>query len=390
LYFKVTAEFPFIKIFLQANHELLCALVKILFLGLSILSMRIVYALAACMLIVSCSKKDSESGDKINPADAVAVSKAIGVWHGSRVAGTPPPPSSNPYAPLLDPQSNNQVIKSISGRYAVLNPEVLSGDVAGYYVSVTGAQEYFKVDYSRPRTGGRQTSASKASFMKKIGNAYQSRDGAADSAIVITIPTSIQPGQFCISYCAYDSTGNVSNIIVSCITVSSFGGDASVNYLAGLWKITDYQDAQTGTWEPNLTSDTTSLDYYCVNNVLQSWCPTTNCTPVSIPKWITTVTKDDFTFGSNGGLQYESAAIEKTLNETSSTCSNYVYDAYTYAELMQGAWSYNTTTSKLTIIFEFDDQGTTETEAYEFTLNKISNTKIELLDPLVGGVRLQK
>ncbi|HEX6332861.1 MAG TPA: hypothetical protein VFZ78_01470, partial [Flavisolibacter sp.] len=103
--------------------------------------------LPVVLLINACKKSDVPSGEEINPQDAVAVSKAIRVWHGVRTAGSPPP--ANTGGPAL--YASTDPVTAANGRYAIIRPEISTGDVKGYYIQVNGAQEYFNIDYSKPR-----------------------------------------------------------------------------------------------------------------------------------------------------------------------------------------------------------------------------------------------
>lgn len=344
---------------------------KVLFLSLSVLA------------LASCSKNSNPgTGEPVSPQDAAAVSKAITVWHATRVQGNAPAPTNNPNGPQLDQFSNNQSIKAISGRYAVIQPEVTSGSVKGYYVQVNGASEYFKLDYSKPRTGGRSAAAlpfQRNKLVQRVLGTDSTGNGTLDSSIVIAIPANVQPGQFCISYCAYDSLGNISNVISSCVTVATFGGDASTSYLNGTWHMTHSKDTMS-TWTPLLYSDTSWVPYTCVNNQLLTYCPTSNCTFVDYPAYIYSDTKFDLIFGSNGGLKHEYAYSNKELNDTTSTCSTLQYNTQSADEAMTGAWSYNSTTNRLTLIFDFNQWGIPDPQAIEFNLQKISNTEVHLRD----------
>src|SRR5215204_2046504 len=109
----------------------------------------------AFVLFYSCKPDDSTETGKVNANDPKAVSSALKIWHGSRVNGSLPTANSNPLGPALDPSSNNQSIKAISGKYAVIQPQIMGGDLAGYYIKVNGAADYFKIDYKKPREGGK-------------------------------------------------------------------------------------------------------------------------------------------------------------------------------------------------------------------------------------------
>ena len=340
----------------------------------------------------SCKKSGSDEETLVKPEDPVALSKAVSVWHGTRVTGNPPAPTNNPNSPVLEPQSNNQTIKAIAGRYAIVQPQLVSGSVAGYYIQINGASDYFKVDYSKPRnTGGRQAVPGKKPSLNKSNFKIFGTDstgGNVDSAIVISIPPTIQAGELCITYCVYDAAGNISNLITTCITVTSFGGDATISYLAGVWHMTAERDDTSQVWYPVIYSDTSYSSFTCVNNKLSYDCPTSNCNFSNYIVDISNGLKADFTFNSNGGLKYEVSYSYKNLNLDSSTCSNLIYTSDGFSDQISGAWSYTTSTNKLVMVFDLNSSGQTEPEAYEFVLEKISDKVIYLHDP-VGGYALK-
>jgi hypothetical protein len=58
---------------------------------------------------------------------------------------------------------------------------------------------------------------------------------------------------------------------------------------------------------------------------------------------------------------------------------------------MNGAWSYTAATGSMVVIFDFDDQGVSDPEAYEYKLTKISNNKMYWYDPIDDSwLRLEK
>jgi len=339
----------------------------------------------------SCKQDKNDDNGKISPDDAKAVSSAISLWHGARTQGNPPVPNNNPNGPVIDPFSNNQTIKAAAGRYAIIQPELVSGAVAGYYIKVNGASEFFKVDYKKPREGGRTINrfGKHARAMSRMFGIDSTGGGTLDSSIVIVIPSSIQPGQFCTTYWAYDSLGNVSNPISVCINVVTLGGDASTSYLNGSWNMTGYSEDTTSGWEPMTgVSDTSFSNGYCVNNhIIDSFFNG----PLVFPRYIYSVTQAKLSFSSNGGLNYLYTEVDKEFNYNLSTCSNFVFDTYNYTDNINGAWSYNSNTGKLVIIFDFDDLGLAEPEAYEYKLIKLSNSKVYLKDEEYGEyLRMEK
>jgi hypothetical protein len=346
-------------------------------------------------MLASCKKEGTTADSNVKPEDAAALSKAVKVWHGTRVTGTPPAPTNNANSPVLDWISDHQTIKAVAGRYGIIQPTVVSGSVAGYYIQINGAPDFFKVDYSKPRNIGGRYGTPNAHLPKGLQNhrifGTDSTGNNLDSAIVISIPSTIQPGTFCATYCAYDDAGNISNLITVCVEVVAFGGDGSASYLSGLWHITGQKDGSSPDWAPVLSTDTTYWSFTCVNNMLSETCPTSNCTFTDYAAYIYADTKADLNFGGDGGLRYDYNYVEKSLDLSTSTCSNPVYTNSGEDEQISGAWSYTATTKKLIIVFDLNSWGIPNPAAYEFMVEKINDNLIYLHDSIDGfSLRLQK
>jgi hypothetical protein len=258
---------------------------------------------------------------------------------------------------------------------------------------VNGAGDFFKVDYTKPRNiSGRFARPLRPGDHNKSlyrgMNIDSTGGGNLDSSIVIVIPSTIQPGQFCITYWAYDSSGLVSNGISACINVSSFGGDAS---LTGTWHITGTTDDTTAGWEPlHGAADTLWYSGVCINNKIVD---TFTGGPANMvyPRYLHQINTANLSFALNGGIKYEFQTTEKDLNLLSSTCSNWIFNVTSNGDTITGAWSYTPATNSLVIIFEFDDMGNADPEAYEYRLTKINSNKFYLYDAYEDSwLRLEK
>src|SRR5690606_2966428 len=198
-------------------------------------------ALLFSFILISCQKDagtaaDLDPDDPTNPVvssdDPVGLSGAIRVWHGTRTPGNLP--QSNSTMPSLDPAANPSV-KAFAGRYAIIKPEILDGEIEGYYVGIAGSGQYFKVDYTTPRDiAGR--------IQKKnllTGRLFDPQDGVADSSIVIVLPSNLQvPDTFCVTYSAYDAFGNIGAPVTTCIYVNELGGGVESAWLQNEWRLT--------------------------------------------------------------------------------------------------------------------------------------------------------
>jgi hypothetical protein len=304
------------------------------------------------LVLYSCQKEPKEKIDKvISSKDPAALSSSIKVWHGLRTQRNPPAEKGS--ALQLD---NNfpGPLYAIAGRYAIIQPEVISGDVAGYYLKINGASDYFKVDYTKPRNMGRKIQPKRTTSAFRLDSA----GGNIDSAIVIVLPSSLHvPDTICMTYWAYDNSGNVSNAIDVCVIISSLGTDANGAWLNGTWKY-------TAQWDNSSQHDTIIYNhwsamggYYCDNGqLLWSGLPIAGQTFVVADSFF--YRKADVTYGTNGGLKYEVDDSWKEIDYYNSSCSNFTFAPIeNETETLTGAWSYNSTTHKLVIVFEFDDSG---------------------------------
>ena len=370
------------------------------------------FFLLIALVLFSCKKsgKDNEPMPGINPTDGQAVSAAVKVWHSSRITGQSPAPSINPSRPELDPASNDQKIYAVAGRYAVIRPTLMSGNIAGYYLHIEGANDYFKIDYSLPahRTSGIRDS--KLALLRRKMEAtlhFRGMDstddgnGILDSTIVINIPSTIQPGTFCVTYYVYDSSGLVSDPVETCISVESFGGDASTaSYLAGKWKLIATRDSlPTEPWEAfDYEPEVQLQTYFCnYDSTEDRFYASETCNSGSCPSFIDTVLynkfeKVDLSFTAEGGLREEYKYQFKNFFPSYNYCDQLEnWLDITDEGDMLGAWSFNASTNKLILIVEFVVDGQTDAPwVDEFTFTKDSDRQLSLFDSFGYGTRLQK
>jgi len=329
------------------------------------------FVLTAGIALYACKKdNDTDNGDngdnttkQIDPANAGELTAAVKVFHGTNVPGAMPL-TAGTGAPVLAASSNNQSVMAINGHYAVITPEVETGDISGYYAKVTGADSYFKVDYSKP-VNGRKKPVSHAGLFKITG-------GNADSAIVIVLPGNLKPGNFCVEYAAYDAQNRVSNLIKVCVTVIAAGTDESGKAILGSWRLN--REKRNGEWRDPYKADSSFNQYACSADTLVHCTPNyTNCK--SIAYIINQKEKDEVTFTDNG--RYETFYAAKSLHLTldHSLCANPTYITYTDSDTEQGGWSYNATTKKLTIIYDYDD-GEPNYDVLIIPVIELSSTKL--------------
>jgi hypothetical protein len=340
--------------------------------------------------IFSCKKETTtDATNNTSSKDPVSLSKSIKVWHGLRVQGKAPLPAGGANAPEIE-TPDAEIIHSFAGKFAIVKPTVVSGNIAGYYVGVNGAADYFKIDYTKPRITERR----KPSKHYGMGFRPDSTGGNSDyldSSIVITLPANFQtPDTFCITYCAYDEFGNISQPVTSCIVVSKLGGDASTGFLEGTWRLfaqpnfdssssQEYDTIQYGKWEKennyqkyhcNTKSDgTTEIARFCDD----VYAP---CIQLNIGD-STYKEKSDLALAGNGGMSFVDLNKTKTVNLATSSCSIFNYNIDEYRDFTEGGWS--VTDNKLILIFESHNNGDAELDTNEFTFQKISDTEFRLV-----------
>ncbi|WP_298739526.1 hypothetical protein [uncultured Chitinophaga sp.] len=326
------------------------------------------FLLTAGITLYACKKdKDNQEtpGVQIDPADAKALTAAVKVFHGTNITGAIPlTPVTE--APVLAASSNNQTIMAISGRYAVIIPEVASGEVSGYYVQITGADSYFKVDYSKPVSGRKKPRTS--SGLSRITGSN------ADSAIVIVLPANIKPGTFCLEYAAYDAENRLSNFIKACVTVIAAGTDESGTAILGSWRLS--REQRDGEWRDPYKADSSFNQYACSADTLAACSPNfTNC--ISVAQYINQVVTSEVTFADNG--RFESYFSEKYmyLSLARTPCNNPSYITNDENWTDAGGWSYNATTKKLTVVYDYDD-GEPNYDVLIIPVVELSSTKLVL------------
>ena len=138
------------------------------------------------------------------------------------------------------------------------------------------------------------------------------------------------------------------------------------------------------------TGDTLWQTGVCINNkVVDTF--TGGPGTLQYPLYLYLVSKADLSFSSNGGMKYEYHETEKEFNFLTSTCSSWSFYDQSYGDTITGAWSFTPATSSLVIIFDFDDMGNADPEAYEYRLTKINSNKFYLYDAYDDSwLRLEK
>ncbi|MBI3882846.1 MAG: hypothetical protein HY305_01115 [Sphingobacteriales bacterium] len=351
-----------------------------------LLSVVIIAMLASC-------KKDKNNEQQSLTSNTNDITAAITVTHATTIKGTAPA-STGGTEIQLDTAKNNQVIEAYKGSYAIIHPTVSNGSVAGYYLTINGADSYFKIDFSPAASA---VHAKKRHFFNNHPNnnghtasrpAIDS-SGYSDSVIIIKLPDNIAPGKYCITYRAYDWYGHISNTITTCVVVETLGDGSNGSEFNGTWKLSGYKfldsthnDKDTS-WKYDVYDSIRHDQYYdtlyCLNDQLTGYCPSHTCDIISSfyssYYWNN---KADVTFSPNGAWLSESEDVNKYIDYQASTCSNPVYrkDIDNHTDI--GGWSYNTATKKMIVIYTDSSTVIPSTEADEYQVTEKTATKFIL------------
>jgi hypothetical protein len=333
-------------------------------------------------LLYSC-QRDVEGTltdqSKVSSKDPAKLSASLKVWHGTRTTGNAPAPTGN--IPSIDP-TTNPTVKAFAGRYAIIKPEVLSGNIAGYYVGLANAGQYFKVDFKKPRDiPGRPGKPRHSSLSQRV------HTGNADSSIVIVLPPYINvPDTFCVTYCPYDSLGNIGQPVTTCIIVTSLGAGTGNGWLQNDFKLTASWDVTGGVrtgidtiiynkWMPE------GDGYYCNGGIINGGAIFNGFTPIVNDSIY--YRKNNIRFAINGAFDYKDFEDDKNLDASLSTCSLFSFmPVSNYTDSLTGGYSFNPITNKLVFIWEFDSQGIPDPDYWEYDVIKINDNHFILRDPI--------
>lgn len=156
--------------------------------------------LALPLILISGCKKDEPVDGLIDPADANALSRVLILPDGNAWEdGTPPSSTQTSTTPAVQNfvtnlTSSNGSTTPLSFGYANTN-----NDLAGCYVQIDGAGNYFTVPYT-------QTAGNSGQLSLPLG-----------------IPTNVDEGEFDVNFCVYNSDGEVSNVVSTTVNVLRLG-----------------------------------------------------------------------------------------------------------------------------------------------------------------------
>lgn len=338
--------------------------------------MKIIFRTAAAVLILlttSCSKDDSSSNDdqldqevallEETPLDANIISDNVVINGGTKQQGAPPTPNE---AISLDISGTSRTAFLGEGFDVSLSSDA---SIVGAYLRFksndgTVADSFYDVNIDA-NTITDKSGKALIKRRKKTGLLKAKVDG---TTLDVDFNNTIEPGTFCYEICVYDTEGNISAPQEVCLTVESWGGNAS---LVASWDLTRY----TETYEDE-TANISIGEEECSDEV-----PFTCDQGGEYMATYYCYTTQSFTieFKQDGTYTSVSTASGKTLDYDSSNQScEAIYDEYDDERYeSSGNWSY-VQDGKRIILIEYSYSETYDGETYTGT-NEIGDEEV-LLD----------
>lgn len=295
------------------------------------------------ILLAACGGDDDDdnnddNNDDTGPVDVTidindptAVSDEIVIAGATSIDGAlPTPTTTDPDTPVLEVNTDDLI--STQGGALLIDIDVSSGDVAGTYIQIEGADSYFDIPFN---PNGR---------VLKRGRLLQEDD---EPVIEIQIPDGLGAGTFCAEICVYDSEARVSSPITRCVTIEELGGDNSSFLTENSWSAVGFKEVE----------ESGEIDEYAVGELIEDTFSTSlECADGTFEE-VEVIESDrtdklDVTFSANGGVTIDISEFEIDLNFNTSTCEVQVYDEEQSTTQLQGTWSYNDTSKKLIMILE--------------------------------------
>ncbi|MEZ0611616.1 YfaP family protein [Fibrella sp. WM1] len=163
----------------------------------------VVFAISLTLLAGSCKKPADVLPAEIDPANASLLSQVLIMPSGTQTqAGDAPSPTTGSGAPVVNSPYTTVISSNGSTAPLTYSYRNVSGNLAGCYVQVVGADRYFRIPY-----------ASNSSASGRL-------------SLPVGIPTNVLDGQFTLAFCVYDANGRVSAPVTVTINVLRLGTGA--------------------------------------------------------------------------------------------------------------------------------------------------------------------
>jgi hypothetical protein len=324
-------------------------------------------ALSLSLFILSGCGSDDDKVTLVDITNPNVVAKAVVIENSTYVAtGNPPAQTVNETAPLLDESADGEPLFSVQGSKIVVSANLEAGSASGFYVKIVGADGYYKVTSIAATGRQRMFSKVKRNSFGKQGRTQE--EGVATFSI--EVPDNIKPGEFCISYCVYDAQNQVSNVIQQCVTVKTLGGSNSAFLSANDWEFVKDMGYENGQLVYEGYPGVPDSSTYMTSII----CHDTAYVDVEAYEEYTT-NYAYLKFGGNGALQVNSENYEKYLDYENSDCTP-VYIEHTQPQDISGAWSYDSDSKTLILVYNVEYEGGIETVGEQYDASIVDNNLV--------------
>lgn len=359
------------------------------------------YALVFCCLFASCKKDDDTQPQSNLITSSNELSSLLTFTPDTkRKQGNFPDPVGSTLT-LSGALSSTKIARGYSSTIQSYYNRDNDKVVVGYYLKVDGADDYFDI----PITEGGRLGKLKSpydDFFKMRNQAFENKGGRVSNTggnliLPITVPATVEDSSFCLSYCVYDNTGNISNTVNLCIEVLSKGSGESAFFLQdNSWKLIKtevYDDSTNLLISEYIIGNTDTLYYKCLVEDTLTGTQEQDSLMISYRKEY-----DELTFVTNGRLERRVKQDSYTMFSSgfSSDDGRYFYSYCDETTIthhpavdlnMEGVWSYNNATESLTTWYNNSNYSTVEVEI-EANEQMILKSKVMMFrDPYNFGRR---
>lgn len=280
--------------------------------------------------------------------DANEVLDGLVIQNSTQVNGNAPQPNG---AVTLNTITSSSALQLEGFSIELDSPD----DIAGVYLIIEdtdgqAANSYFDIPVSAPLTT--TTDTRKVFF----GSGHENQRPLS-TILDVGFDSSIPVGIFCYSICVYDASGNISLPQQVCVTVQSWGGNASAS---GDWRLTRYQESYDG-----MSSDVGLNEDFCYQFTVD--CDFSGQVSVEeCSNW----EYFNFNIASNGDYTLNYRIINKDIDYTltASTCEEVLAPQRFYEYTSEGRWAYNDNDAKLVLV-EYSYQESDNGEIFTGTFN---------------------
>tara|TARA_B110000459_G_C16591801_1_gene486650 strand:- start:757 stop:1863 length:1107 start_codon:yes stop_codon:yes gene_type:complete len=290
--------------------------------------------------------------------DANTITNDLTIEDATKTTGTPPAPSIEIDAPVLNNYGNGNY-HGVQGENIRINLNVSQGNVAGIYMKVPGADDYFDIPV---QNGSNKKDNDHSLFDHATSTESLQFRSSSNEFLELELPDNLE-GEFCFNYCVYDSTGYVSNVVSQCVVIETIGGNLPFN--TKTWEALYFLYADENGQEKE---EIGVVDYY--RDTITNCYDTLTNANIDTELIIAEEYRMDnliFTFNTDGTFEYSAEGYEKNAtNYNYGVCNDgpITYTEETDNEYLTGWWSYDDATKLLVLIL--NDEG--YREAVEMTV----------------------